>query len=92
MKQTEPVYKKDTSYPTLAIVFTFMVWIPFINLFTGVLALVFGVLGLLRIRKDPNHYGGSARAIIAIVVHVIFIFMLVYAIVSQGWSAVFSAF
>jgi len=59
---------KDTGKATIALVCAFFFWLPLFNVLTSTVGLVFGILALFQIRKDPSHFGGLKRSIIAVII------------------------
>jgi len=58
--------KKSKGTAVASFVFGLLFWIPLINLISGVLAVYLGIKSLIKIKKEPNKYGGKRFAITGI--------------------------
>ncbi len=81
--------KKDASYANLAFIFALLFWIPLFSMFLIPLSIVFSILALKKIKKDPTHYCGSKRAITGLVISIIWIIVTIVAIIYLGFDTVF---
>ena len=59
--------KKDKSKALTSFILGLFFWVPLFNLFLGITGLIFGILALKEIKKEPNEYEGKGLAIIGIV-------------------------
>lgn len=70
--------KKEKDWAIASLVCGLLIWIPLFNTVLGPLALLFGILSLRKIQKNPAQYGGKWMSIIGIILGVIsVIFMIV---------------
>lgn len=58
---------KDKSFAITSFVCGALFWVPLFNAVLGVLALVFGILAIRRVRENPSRYGGQGLALAGIV-------------------------
>ncbi|MFT4311009.1 MAG: DUF4190 domain-containing protein [Candidatus Woesearchaeota archaeon] len=71
--------EKDKSFALASFICGLLIFIPLFNIILGGLALIFGILALKRIQKDPVRYGGSGFAITGVVLGCIaIIFALIW--------------
>ena len=59
--------RKDKSKALTAFILGLFFWVPLFNLFLAIIGLVFGILALIEIKKNPNDYDGTPYAISGIV-------------------------
>jgi len=69
------VKEKDLAIASL--VCGLLIWVPLFNAVLGPLALLFGILSLKKIYKNPDQYGGKWASIIGIILGVISVIFLV---------------
>ena len=53
--------------PIASFAFGLTFWIPLLNLVFGILGIYLGVKALIKIRKEPNKYGGKSFAVLGII-------------------------
>ena len=59
--------EKSKAMAIASFVFGLTFWIPLLNLIFGAVALYFGIRALLRIKSNPDKYGGKIFAIFGII-------------------------
>lgn len=57
---------KDKDFAIASLVCGLLMWVPLFNAVLGPLAIIFGVLGIKRIKTDPHRYGGQKIALVGI--------------------------
>lgn len=58
--------KKSKATAITSLIFGLTFWIPLLNLIFGVIAVYLGVKALIKIRKEPDKYGGGWFAVVGI--------------------------
>lgn len=59
---------KDTAVTSL--ILGFLVWLPLLNFVIGPLATYFGILALVRIKKNPDQFTGTGYAVFGLILGV----------------------
>jgi hypothetical protein len=59
--------KKSRAIAIVSFIFGLTFWIPLLNLIFGLLAIFLGIKAVIKIKKEPDKYGGKWFAIIGII-------------------------
>lgn len=74
--------EKDKAFSIASFVCGILFWVPLFNFVLGIMAIIFGVLAIKRIKKEPEKYGGQGFAIAGIILgSIALMFGIVYAII-----------
>ena len=76
--------KKDTSYATSSLVCGVLSFVPLLNFVTSPLAIIFGIIGLRKIKQSPRKFAGEKRAIVGLVLGSIVILFSIIALLRFG--------
>ncbi len=75
--------EQEKSYSLAAFICGLFIWVPLFNVVLGPLALLFGIIGMRRIKQDPKRYGGAGYALTGIILgSIAVVFTLIWAYVS----------
>lgn len=63
--------RKSRALSIVSFIFSLAFWIPLLNLIFGTAAAITGIRALIKIRKNPDKYGGKGFAIAGILLGVL---------------------
>lgn len=63
----KPQFEKIKTTSIISFIFGLTFWIPLLNLFFGIVAIVIGIKALKEIKSDHSKYGGTGFAVAGII-------------------------
>lgn len=73
----EQQFKKKKEFAIISLSCGLLFWVPFLSIFTGILAIVSGIIALVKIKSDNRLYDGKKMAIAGIALGVLSFFFLI---------------
>lgn len=59
--------KKQKDFPLASLICGLLIWLPLFNIVLGPLAVIFGIISLIKIKNQPDCYEGQWMAIIGLI-------------------------